>query len=70
MILSFINLFFSIAILLRDPLSGKNTLDMIMILFRYMKKKNIGILKKKRMDLFSKNQMDVLQNTKEKNENK
>lgn len=55
--LTIINIFFSVVVLLRDPLSGKNTLDMTKILYKYMRKKNIALPRARKKDLFSKNQL-------------
>jgi len=59
-IITLINVFFSVIILLRENSSWKNTLDLVQIMFQYIKKKNIGLFKPKKRDILSKNQREYI----------
>lgn len=60
-----LNIIISTVVLFRNERSGKNMFDMIWILYRYMKKKQIYLLKPRKKDLVSINQIDEINQEKE-----
>jgi len=60
-----LNVIISTVVLFRHQVSWKNMFDMIRIIYRYMRKKQLFLLKPKKNDLVSKYQIDELSLEKE-----
>lgn len=59
-IITWINIIISSIVLFRHKQTGKNMLDMIRIIYRYMKRKQIYLLKPRKTDLISQYQIDEI----------
>lgn len=57
-IITWLNVLLSMFVIFRHPITGKTMIDMIRIIYKYMRKKQIAILKTKKSDLFTKFQVD------------
>jgi len=63
--ITMLNVIISTVVLFRHQVSWKNMFDMIRIIYRYMRKKQLFLLKPKKNDLVSKYQIDELSLEKE-----
>lgn len=61
-LITMFNIITSTIFLFRHKISWKNMLDMIRIIYKYMKRKQLFLLKPKKNDLISKYQIDTLWN--------